>query len=81
MGKSYRKTPIMGNASGSEKEDKRIANGKFRKKSKQKLHEHELDGLPYDLDEVYNKWSMAKDGKSYIDVNSEYWQEHDWRRK
>jgi len=81
MGKSYRKTPIIGIAGDSEKKDKQIANGKFRKRSKQKLHEEDLDGLPYDLDEVYNKWSMAKDGKTYLDPDSDYYKEGKWRRK
>ena len=81
MGKSYRRTPIMGNAGDSEKEDKQTANGKFRKRSKQKLHERRIEELPFDLDEVHNKWSMAKDGKSYLDPDSDYYKEGKWRRK
>jgi len=81
MGKSYRKTPIIGIAGDSEKEDKKIANGKFRKRSKQKLHQHRLDDLPFDLNEVHNEWSMSKDGKHYIDPESDYYKEGKWRRK
>jgi hypothetical protein len=81
MSRSYRKTPIRGIAGDSEKEDKKIANAKFRKRSKQKLHEGRINELPYDLDEVHNVWSMAKDGKYYLDPDSEYFKSGLWKRK
>ena len=81
MSKSYRKTPIVGIAGSSEKKDKQIANGKFRKKSKQKLSQFDLDELPFDLDEVHNKWSMAKDGKIYLNQEGDYYKSGKWRRK
>ncbi len=62
MSRSYRKTPIYGNAGDSEKKDKRLANRKFRKVKPTLENE---DELPIDLDEVINKWSMSKDGKHY----------------
>jgi hypothetical protein len=87
MGKSYRKTPIIGNAGGSEKEDKRLANRKFRKKEHQALHQNQIDKLPYNMDDVCDKWCMTKDGKRYINPNSdkkwtrEYYKNGKWRRK
>lgn len=81
MGKSYRKAPIIGIAGDSEKKDKKIANGKFRKKSKQKLQQGKIEDLPYVLNEVYNEWSMAKDGKIYLNPDSNYFKEGKWRRK
>ena len=64
-----------------DEKDKQIANGKFRKKSKQKLSQFDLDELPFDLDEVHNKWSMAKDGKIYLNQEGEYYKSGKWRRK
>jgi len=84
MSRSYRKTPIIGWGShprDSEKQDKKIANGKFRKKSKQALHQFQLDRLPYDLDEVYNVWEMSKDGKYWIDPDGDYFKSGEWKRK
>ncbi len=81
MSRSYRKTPIIGNAGNSEKKDKQIANKKFRKRSKQKLHQQQLDYLPYDMNEVHNVWSMSKDGKRYLNPEGEFFKSKKWRRK
>jgi len=81
MGKSYRKTPITGHGGHSEKKDKQIANQKFRTRTKQALHTNKLNDLPHVLDEVHNKWSMAKDGKHYLKSDSEYYKSGKWRRK
>ena len=65
MGKSRRKTKIFGNAGYSEKKDKRLCNRMLRKKVREKLHKEEYDAefpLPND---VFNIWSMGKDGKHY----------------
>ncbi len=67
MGKSYRHTAIAGVASSSEKEDKRKANRKFRRISKERIR-NDLEPL-YDLDEAVDKWSMSKDGSFYFDEN------------
>ena len=65
MGKSYRKTKIFGNASGSEKKDKQLCNRKIRHKVRQQIEEGDFE-TPMPLpNEVYNEWGMAKDGKSY----------------
>jgi len=81
MSRSYRKTPIRGIAGDSEKQDKKIANGKFRKKERQSLQQYQIDNLPYDLNEVHNEWSMSKDGKFWIDPEGEYFKSGKWRRK
>jgi hypothetical protein len=65
MGKSRRKNKIFGNAGGSEKKDKQRCNRILRKKVREKLHKEDYDAefpLP---NEVFNIWSMAKDGKHY----------------
>jgi hypothetical protein len=62
MSRSYKKTPIYGNAGDSEKKDKRLANRKFRKIKPTLENE---DELPIDLDEVMNKSSISKNGKHY----------------
>jgi len=80
MGKSYRRTPAIGwSKAESEKRDKQIANAKFRKKAKQKLHSQDLDGMPHNLDEVFNKSEMAKDGRQYLSEESQA--DGSWRRK
>lgn len=64
MSRSKKKTPIQGIASSdSEKEDKRDANRKFRRKTKQEIKNGE-EQLPK-LREVSNVWSFSKDGKTY----------------
>lgn len=75
MGKSYRKTPIVGNASDSEKMDKRKANRQLRKAVKDMLYKSRLlqeeilidvmERLPK-LREVSNVWDFEKDGKHYF---------------
>lgn len=65
MSRSKRKTPIFGNGGGSEKDDKRIANRKLRRKSKSLLQNFTEDTIMPLLNEVSNLWDMAKDGKSY----------------
>lgn len=82
MGKSYRKTPIIGNTcKNSEKWDKCKANRKFRKTTKQALKKENLNLLPYQMNEIYNVWSMAKDGKHYLKTNTNYYKSKKWRRK
>ena len=72
MGKSFRKTLIIGNAGKhvSEKIEKREANRVIRKHTKNLLKSLDLDDVDsfYDIDkrECSNVWSMNKDGKSYF---------------
>lgn len=64
MSRSFRRTPIFPiTTCESEKEDKRIANRAFRRKTKVAI----LTGreLPMSMDEVSNPWSWGKDGKNY----------------
>lgn len=53
MSRSYRKTKIFGVSGDSEKHDKRIANRKFRKLSKNKIAAGR-DDLPTHLNDVSN---------------------------
>ncbi len=64
MSRSRRKTKIYGiTTADSEKEDKRKANRKLRRLSKEKLKGN-AETLPL-LREVSNVWDFAKDGKKY----------------
>ena len=63
MSRSRRKTPICGIAGSSDKEGKRLANRKFRRKEKEALKE--CKEPPKDLNEVSDVWSFNKDGKKY----------------
>ena len=65
MSRSKRKTKYFGNAGGSEKKDKRLANRMFRKLEKTKIAMQQFEKLPVYMNEVMNVWAMAKDGKSY----------------
>jgi hypothetical protein len=70
MSRSRKKTPVHGiTTAASEKEDKRDANRKFRRKTKQQVDKCE-DNLS-ELREISNIWSFGKDGKVYRDDLSE----------
>ena len=49
----------------SDKKDKRIANRKFRRKSKTKLIELDETKLPNNIREVSNTWNFRSDGLAY----------------
>ncbi len=70
MSRSHRKTPKGGiTTAKSEKEDKRFANRKERRKVKIVLQiTPEAEILPHRR-EISNPWVMAKDGKHYYDCN------------
>ena len=63
MSKSRKKTPIFGHCSGSEKEDKRIANRMFRRISKNKIQSEKFEQLPVNMNQILSLWEMSKDGK------------------
>lgn len=65
MGKSYRHTKIFGNGGNSEKKDKRLCNRMLRNKVRMRLHEEDYDSPMPLPNEVFNIWSMSKDGKHY----------------
>ena len=70
MSRSRKKTPVHGiTTAASEKEDKRDANRKFRRKTKQQVDKCE-ENLS-ELREISNIWSFGKDGKVYRDDLSE----------
>jgi hypothetical protein len=66
MSRSRRKTPIGGHASESEKQDKRKANRKFRRREKNMIKKGNYDNLPVNMNEIINVWDMGKDGKAYF---------------
>ena len=49
----------------SDKEDKRIANRKFRRKSRVKLKMLDESKLPMNIKEVSNTWNFSSDGLAY----------------
>lgn len=73
MSRSYRKNPIIGNAGTSEKYDKVHAHRKTRKQIRDHITatHGNLDLLEEILmpkeEEISDDWTMAKDGKRYID--------------
>jgi hypothetical protein len=75
MSRSYRKNPIIGNTGSSEKYDKVHAHRKTRKYIKDHITSThgDLDSLEEILmpkeDEISDNWTMAKDGKTYYDID------------
>lgn len=66
MSRSARKTPIRGvTTASSEKQDKRLANRKFRRLVKTSL-KNDSEVLPL-IREVSNVYGFEKDGKLYFD--------------
>jgi hypothetical protein len=64
LSRSYRRTPIFGiTTSRSEKQDKRFANRRLRRKVKSCVVTGDEE-LPL-LREVSNVWTFDKDGKAY----------------
>ncbi|HEY8559925.1 MAG TPA: hypothetical protein VIL74_05950 [Pyrinomonadaceae bacterium] len=67
MSRSKRKTSITGRCAGSEKQDKRDYNRRFRRVCKQFLRIDYEKELPL-LEEYSNPWAMNKDGKRWFDA-------------
>ena len=67
MSRSRRKTPISGiTTAASEKEDKRLANRRWRRRNKQLVQCGHYEPLQH-LREITNVWLMDKDGKFRFD--------------
>jgi len=73
MSRSYRKNPIMGNTGTTEKYDKVHAHRKTRKQIRDHITSTHGDlelleeiMMPKE-EEISDDWTMAKDGKTYID--------------
>ncbi len=65
MSRSFKKTPKKGITSAeTEKQDKRKANRRFRRKTKIQVQKEEP--VLYEIREVSNIWSFDKDGKKFI---------------
>lgn len=79
MSRSRKKNPVTGIAMAkSEKQDKRIINRIIRHKVKATLKKKDLEELEEFLepkkDEIMDRWSMAKDGKTRYEKNSPYYE-------
>ena len=61
MSRSYKKTPIIGHAGSSDKQDKRKANRNLRRQVKESLAFEDYN-LPL-IREVSDVYSFSKDGK------------------
>jgi len=66
MSRSFRKNYYHGFACTSDKPGKHLANKKFRRIEKAKLKNGKYYDLPVRVREVFNVWSMPKDGKGYF---------------
>lgn len=72
MSRSKQKLPIFGNANGSEKQDKRLANRAVRVKVRTLLANGE-EVVDLDTRDVSNVYSFKKDGKRYVQNAEEKW--------
>lgn len=70
MSRSRKKRPISGiTLADSEKQDKRLANRKLRRRVNQTLAvDPEAEVFPH-LREVSDPWTMAKDGRYWFDLH------------
>lgn len=68
MSNSYKKILILGNAyAKSEKQDKRLANRRYRRACKNFICKNEYDIKTFpDIQECSNSACMSKDGKRYF---------------
>ena len=82
MSRSFKHTPIQGIAGSSEKKDKQILHGKLRTRARVQLSQDPENYLEPSYDEVLDKWSMSKDGKSYFGdyKNWFYFTEEDYKK-
>jgi hypothetical protein len=65
VSRSHRKHPICGiTCAESEKQDKRLLNRRVRRVNRQRLH---ADKEPAQRNQLYDPWTMDKDGKQYFD--------------
>lgn len=63
MSRSRRYRPVFSlTTCKSEKDDKRIANRRLRRRVNEQVRRGECDVLPI-MDEVYNQWNGGKDGR------------------
>jgi hypothetical protein len=73
MSRSYKKTPITGNAGESDKNYKRIRAGRERMRQRNRLHDYQAGLELAELwlrDELspWDAWASDKDGKRYFDA-------------
>lgn len=71
MSRSRKKVAVCGwTCKESEKKDKRIANRKFRKLTKQNILNN-FDKIPWRMREITQIWDFAKDGKQKLEWHSD----------
>jgi len=66
MGKSYRKTTIIGHGGRSEKDDKRLANRALRHRIKNLVKKYPHEEIFPVMREISDVWSFNKDGKGWF---------------
>lgn len=66
MGKSYRKTEKHGHGLGSEKQDKRKANRRLRRKVNVLISKDPYNEIYPCMREISDVWCFNKDGKSWF---------------
>lgn len=74
MSRSYKKNVI---AKDKSKFHQKLSHSKFRKKTKQKLHEGRYDELPVDLNELENQYNIT----DYIYVASKEDEEYKYAKR
>lgn len=80
MSKSYRKTPIIGNCSGSDKPYKKLLHKKERRTTRMKIKSGEFDLLNKSLF-FYDDWTAPKDGKQWLDEKTpKFFTPNEWKR-
>lgn len=86
MSRSRKKNPAAKICGRSDKKDKRIANRRFRKLTKQLLRELETEKLPKTMKDVSERYSFSSDGGAIWmpcprpDHPNKYWNEEAWKK-
>lgn len=72
MSRSYRKTPITGNAScRSEKPDKKCWHSRMRARTRDELTRADEDSVLPEVREVSDVWGFGKDGKHWMSQDND----------
>jgi hypothetical protein len=86
MSKSTKRHPAAKICGRSDKRDKRIANRKFRRLTRDLLHVFDIDRLPVSLKEVSDTYNFSSDGLAFWmpcprqDHPNPYWNEDAWKK-
>jgi hypothetical protein len=86
MSKSTKRHSAAKICGRSDKRDKRIANRKFRRLTRDLLHVLDIDRLPVSLKEVSDTYNFPSDGLAFWmpcpgpDHPNPYWNEEAWKK-